>query len=244
MPRMKYLPTIFLIAACGGGGGGGAAVDGANQVDAHVFHDAPPSVPEMITISGTATADDQSTSKPLAGVAIAVFKSTDETTPIGTATSGADGTYSFSIPTSGVVVDGYVKATISGYADNFMYPIAPLLADYTADAHMVTSGNFTLLTEFTGQMATLGFVAAVILDGSNAAVGGATVTSTPASGSYAYSNGGGIPGGTMTDPDGQAYFINVPAGNIDIAANKAGLTFHGHTLKAHPGALTTTLISP
>jgi hypothetical protein len=245
MRRMKYLPTMLLIAACGGGGGGGAAVDGPEQIDAKVFHDAPPSVPEMITISGTASASGLSGSTPLAGVTIGFYKKTDASTAVGTATSGADGTYSMTVATNGVVLDGYIKANISGYADNYLYSTAPLFADYSADANMVSSGDFAGLGFITGQDPNLGFVAAVILDASDALVTGAAIASTPASKQYMYADDNGTPkNGTGTNANGQAYFISMPAGDVEITATKAGITFHPHIVQGHPGALTTTTITP
>ncbi|HEV7559015.1 MAG TPA: hypothetical protein VGO00_26260, partial [Kofleriaceae bacterium] len=183
---------------------------------------------------------------PTAGIKIEFYRVSDATTPVGTATSGADGKFSFSIPTNGEVVNGYLKATISGYVDNYMYSTSPLFADYSADANMVTTGAFAGLGFVTGQMQNLGFVAAVVLDGSDAAVAGAAVSSTPSTGTtYMYSNSSGIPAnGSGTNTDGQAYFINLPAGDVEITATKAGVTFHAHTVQGHPGALTTTTITP
>jgi hypothetical protein len=125
-----------------------------------------------------------------------------------------------------------------------MYSTAPLFADATVDAHMVTTNNFGLLTQFAGQDKTLGFIAAVVLDSSDAVVEGAAISSTPSC-DYKYTGGLGIPSdGTGTASDGQAYFVNVPAGPVEISATKSGITFHSHTLKAHPGAMTTTTIAP
>ncbi len=249
---MKAQLALFLIAACGGGSTSNpdapkSTIDAPTAIDAKIFMDAPPVVNQMITVSGTASASGQTTSTPLAGVVVAFYLSSNQTTPVATMTTAAAGTYSFSIPTSGMVVDGYLKATKSGYADNYLYPAAPLQADFPmADSNLVTTSDFSGLTILTGQQSTNGFIAATVLDASNNPVMGAKVTSTPASGSYAYSDSNGIPTSTTgTNTDGRAFFINVPPGApVSIGATKTGTTFKSHSLTGHPNALTTTIIIP
>jgi hypothetical protein len=236
---MKAHLALGLLAACGGGGGD-------TGVDAKIFLDAPPVVNQMIMISGTASSEGASASAPLADVVIAFYKTGDETTPVAMATSGADGKYAFSIPTSGHVVDGFLKATHATFVDNYIYPTAPLQADYpTADANMIASSDFSGLGILTGQDGAKGFVAVVVLDGSMQPVAGATIASTPASGKYAYSDNNGYPTGTMgTIADGRAFFVNVPSGTTTVTATKSGIAFKSHALVAHPGALTTTFLTP
>jgi hypothetical protein len=48
----------------------------------------------------------------------------------------------------------------------------------------------------------------------------------------------------MTDTDGVAYILNVPAGQVTVSATKTGSTFLSHTIKGWPDDLTTTLITP
>jgi hypothetical protein len=208
--------------------------------------DAPPTVPATIIVSGTASDSGQSTSTPLAGVVVSFFLSSNETTPVATMTTAADGLYSFTITTNGLVVDGFLKASKASFTDNYLYPEAPLQADFPmADSNLVSSSDFSGLTILTGQTTTNGFIAATVLDGSMNPIMGATVTSSPASGKYAYSDSNGIPTSTTsTNTDGRAFFINVPSGEITINAAKTGTTFKSHALKAHPNALTTTILTP
>jgi len=236
---------MVLIAACGGGGGGGNNnnIDAPPSVDAKIFMDAPPNVPATITISGTATEDGESSSTPLAGVALQLLKASDDS-PLGSATSASDGSFSFSVPTNGLVVDAYLKGTMSGYTDNYVYATAPFEADAQIHASMVTSTNFGLLGGVAGQSPSLAFIAVEILDSSSNPVMGATISSDPASGKYNY-NSGGIPTGTTaTASDGQGYFVNVPAGAITVTAEKSGMTFKSHVVKGHVGALTVSTIQP
>jgi hypothetical protein len=248
---MKAQLALILIAACGGGSTSNpdapkSTIDAPGAIDAKIFMDAPPVVNNNITVSGIASASGQTTSTPLAGVVVGFYK-TGNDTAIATMTTTATGAYTFSIPTNGMVVDGYLKATKSGYADNFLYPAAPLQADFPmADSNLVTTSDFSGLTILTGQMSTNGFIAATVLDATGTAVMGAKVTSTPASGSYAYSDSNGIPTSTTgTNTDGRAFFINVPPGApVAISATKTGTAFKSHSLTGHPNALTTTIIIP
>src|SRR5664279_5647240 len=120
---MKTSIALILIAACGGGGGGNTDGGGSADAGGKVFMDAPPPISAtMLKISGTAGASDQHGSTPLAGVVVAFYKSSDETTPLAMQTTDATGAYSFMIPTGGVAVDGFLEATINGYAPNYLSP--------------------------------------------------------------------------------------------------------------------------
>jgi hypothetical protein len=238
----RALAIAFVFGACGGGSGNSNADAGA---DAHVFLDAPPVVPQMITIAGMSTEDGQSSSTPLAGVAISVVKQSDETTPLATATTDAQGKYSVMVPTGGGVVDAYIVATKSGYADNYVYPAAPFQTDtLMANANLITSSNFNLLGIFTGQQTGKGLIVIEILDANMMPVMGATVTSTPAS-TYRYSDSNGTPTSTTaTAADGTAFLINVPPGHVDVSATKAGMVLKTHGIAAHADKFTTTVITP
>ena len=242
---MKTSIALVLIAACGGGGGGSTDGGGSADAGSKVFMDAPPPInATMLKVSGTASASDNNGNTPLAGVVVAFYKSSDETTALAMQTTDATGAYSFMIPTGGTAVDGFVEASISGYATNYLYPEAALTADFAADVSLINSTNFGLLGAVTGQSTAKGFITAVILDASDAVVVGATVTSSPAA-TYKYTASGGIPSGTSgTTADGVGYFINAPVGAITISATKTGTTFQSVTLKAHPNSLTTTTITP
>src|SRR5213075_1134657 len=94
-----------LLAACGGSGG-----------DDGVTPDAPSNVPAMITISGKASKRNPAASD-APGVLVAAYQATDPNTPVAMATSDAMGMYSMVITTNGKPLDGFLKATLSGYVD-------------------------------------------------------------------------------------------------------------------------------
>ena len=200
----------------------------------------------MITIAGTAVEDMQNGSTPLAGVTVGVYKTANETTAVGSAVTDSQGKYTMSIPTGGVVVDGFIRASKSGYVDNYVYPAAPFQSDNPkADAHLITTSNFGFLKLIGGQHAGNGLIIVAILDSNMQPVQGATVTSSPASGAYRYSDSSGTPTATTsTAADGAAFFFDVPPSSVEITATKSGMTFKAHTLVAHAEQFTTTVIAP
>src|SRR5262249_11059715 len=143
---MKILcASVLLVAACGSSNKTTGDGPGSGSADAKVYMDAPASIPAMITISGTASSRDLSgNATPVQGVAVAAYKKTDPTTAVATATTDASGNYSLTVTTGGAPVDGYLKATKSGNTDTYLYPPAPLIADFTM-------GSINMLTPTTYQ---------------------------------------------------------------------------------------------
>jgi len=194
----------------------------------------------MITISGTAASKGLSGSMNESGVVIAAYKNSDENTVVAMTTTDASGNYSLTVPTDGVALDGYLKATKSGFIETYLYPPAPLTADFgSASINMITSGNRDLAYNITGvsQGMDVAFIALIVSDGTNG-IAGATITTDPAT-TYRYNGTNGLPApisgnnaSTSTQADGIAYALNVPPGEITLNATKSGLTFKSHAVKA------------
>ncbi len=241
---MKVLPFVLLIAACGKSPSNPAGADAPAQSDARVFLDAPPNVPAMITIGGTAYDSGNNSSTPLAGVAISLKNRADDST-IASATSDAQGKYSMSVTTGGHVVDAYLLATKTGYVDAASFPAAPFQADEPkADSNLVTTNNFNLLSLYTGQQASNGIIVAELLDASSMPVAGAAVSSSPAAAKYMYSDSSGTPASlNATNTDGTSFLINVGPGPVTINATKSGSTFKSHTVTAKANTFTSTVIT-
>src|SRR6476659_4223064 len=107
--RSVLLGMVFL-AACGGGGGDDTSVD------------APPSAPAMITVSGHATKrEGANAATDAAGVMIAAYATSDPNTVVAMATTDATGNYSMVITTNGKALNGYLKATLAGHLDTYLY---------------------------------------------------------------------------------------------------------------------------
>src|SRR3954470_13449395 len=128
--RMRILPIlpILLAGACGGSSGndnpgGGGGVDAAGSGSGMA-----------IKISGTAKLQGVGTSTELAGVVVAAYANSDESTAVAMATTDAHGNYTLMVP-AGVPLDGFLKATKvkdgnTTYVDTYLYPQAPLSADF------------------------------------------------------------------------------------------------------------------
>lgn len=243
---MKTLAFVLLLAACGGSNSpaGGGADAPVVQMDGRVFMDAPPSVPAMITIAGTATDSSQNSTTPLMGAAITLKNRTDDTT-LGTATSDAQGKYSMMVTTGGHVVDAYILATKTGYIDAMAFPAKPFEADtMTADSNLITTGNYNLLGVYTGQQSSNGIIVIEVLDASGTPVKGAAAKCTPMSGSILYSGSNGIPAsGTATNTDGTAFLVNVPPGAAALDVTMTGATFKDHSVIAKANTFTSTVVT-
>jgi hypothetical protein len=231
---MKTIPAFLVVAAAACGGGTTKTVDA-------------PNVPATINISGVASERSLSGTTPVAGAVVAAYSNSAPSTVVVMTMTDTAGMYTLAIPTMGKPVDGFVKATKTGYMDTYLYAPAPLTADFaSASINMLTPSNFGLLSGTlcaANQSATMGTVAVEVVDTANATVGGATVSSSPAASKACYDQGG-IPNksATMTDTDGVALLFNV-TGSVSLSATKSGATFKMHTVNAVAGAFTTTLIT-
>ncbi|MDQ3366284.1 MAG: hypothetical protein M3680_12735 [Myxococcota bacterium] len=246
-----YLPFLLLgCFACGGDDGGNtsgadASTDSSGTTDAGVDG---PVAPAMITLTGTATARSAGGAAPVADAVIAAYRDADEATPIAMTTTSATGTFTLTVPTGGVALDGFLKATKAGFVVSYLYAPAPIATDTTMlPMNMLTTGNYGTVYALAGvgEEDAKGTIAVVVTDAANMPVAGATVSSTPAA-TYKYNGANGLPSSsaTATAADGVAYMMNAPLGAVTVTAAKAGSTFAANGVKAFDGALTTTLIVP
>jgi hypothetical protein len=204
----------------------------------------PTTAPATITVTGTVT---QGVISPAAGgdAAVTAYR-TGNATPLATTTTAANGTFTLTISTGGTPVDGYLQITKTGYITTFAYPPAPLAANATESAIIVTTTEFGGLSQAAGvtQDPTKGFIALVVENCDGAAIAGATVSSTPA-GTYKY-NADGLPSSTatVTAADGIAYIFNVTAGDAVVSANGGGHTLRSHTVAANTTGIVLTAVTP
>jgi len=229
---MHKLPfaLLGLLIACGG--------DSKKMPDA-------PTAPAMITIKGTTKDANPLQPKVLGNVPVAAFKASDDSM-VAMTTSDAQGNYTLTITTNGVALDGYLKATNTGYLDTYLYPPKPVSADIpSAPMNMVTQQIVDLLSGTVcrkAQDTAKGLIGVMVIDTAGMPVAGAMVASSPAADKYCYDKGTSPDStATMTDTDGIAYMINV-TGDTTVSAT-GGATFMSHSVKARAGTLTTTQIS-
>jgi hypothetical protein len=238
MTRFACVLLLTSVVGCGDDGGNSQPADAAPNVPAHIM------------VSGTAQSKGVS-SAPLAGVAISAYQNADETTPVATATTDQAGAYSLDITTNGKPLDGYIKATISGYLDVYLYAPAAIVADYAgASMNLVTEDTLELLSktfcghEVSNVNAAVGVVGVEAVDGTGTAVAGATFSGNPAPAAYCYDAANGLPStmSTSTAVDGVGYMLDI-SGDVTVTAMKTGVTFGSHKINVRKGALTTTLVA-
>lgn len=237
---VTFLLPALLVAACG--------KDNGSNPDTGPYaclgDPLPTTAPATITVTGTVT---QGVISPAASADAAVTAyRTGNTTPLATTTTAANGTFSLTISTGGTPVDGYLQIAKSGYITTFAYPPAPLAANATESAIIVTSTEFNGLSQSAGvtQDGAKGFIAVVVENCDGAPISGATVTTNPA-GTYRY-NAGGFPSSsaTSTATDGIAYVFNVGPGDVVVQAQGGGHTLRAHTVAAGTGGIVLTAITP
>jgi hypothetical protein len=241
MKNLTFLALASLtLGACGddGGGGGGNA-------------DAAPDVSSSLTISGIASEITASGRTPQAGVAVSVYKTSDDSM-LGMATTDSAGAYSITVQTNGAPVDGYLKATFAGLKDTYLYPPGPLSSDFSGvTTLMLKQSTQNLANSLAGAAApdpAKGWIALLVLDGPTtgaAGVPGATISTSPA-GEVHYNGSAGVPQAQAmsTQADGIAYAMNVPAGQVMVSASKSGINFKSHSIKARADKVTLTLVTP
>lgn len=236
MKRFACVLLLTSVVGCGGGGGNTTPPDAAPVVPAHIM------------VGGTAKSVGASGTTPLAGVAIAAYQNADEATVVASATTDQSGNYTLDITTNGKALDGYIKATISGYLDVYLYAPAPLVADYpSASMNLITEQTLELLSgSFCNHAITnaMGVVGLEAVDGAGAVVAGAAFAGTPAPAAYCYNGASGLPdrNATVTAADGVGYMLNV-SGSVTVTATKSGVTFGSHVINVRVGSLTTTQVA-
>src|SRR5262245_46175531 len=103
---MRIIPTALVCISFVGCGG-----DDGSSVDA-------PTVPAMITVTGTATKrQGAGAPTPAADVLVGAYRNGNDATPVVTAMTDASGNYTLVIQTNGQALDGYIKGTLATFLD-------------------------------------------------------------------------------------------------------------------------------
>ncbi len=233
--------TLLGLAACGDDGGGGGGADASIDVV----------VSTNITISGVASEIGIGGRTPRAGVAVTVFKVSDDSM-IATTTTDAQGAFSLTAPSNGSPVNGYLMATKTGLKDTYLYPPGPLSMDYAGVTVLMLTPQTQMQANSIGGASapdtTKGWIGVLVVDGQLATSTpsmGAKLTASPM-GEIHYNSSSGLPQAQAmsTATDGIGYVMNVPAGEVTVGATKTGTTFKSHAIKARADKITLTLVTP
>ena len=260
---MKHLVWLLALAACGSNKSGNHNADAqagsGSDSGSNTHHDAAADsrsvdaepAPPMITISGTAqTLGATGGTTPATGVVVGAYARSNPNTAVQTATTDGSGNFTMTVSTGGVALDGFLKATDSGYLDTYVWPPAPLAANFSgASVNFINSfdesiATGTLCQVSGGQKSSDALIALEVHDGSGNTIGGVAVAANPAAAKVCYDGSNGLPSAspTTTGSDGVALLINVPAGNTTLSATKTGATYGSHVVNGIAGAFTTTII--
>ena len=207
----------------------------------------PATAATVVSVSGTVTEITLGGPAGVPGATLEAFR-TGDTSPLATTTTAADGSYTISVTTGGVPLDGYLRVDKASYDTTYLYPSAPLVASF-AGAKIVLLNPFELSVLANAAGITLsstnGLVVLTVVDCTGKVLAGATVSSNPAAGATRY-NSGGEPqsSASATDVDGLAYLLNLPAGNVAVQGSSGSHTLRSHTLNARAGAITQTILAP
>jgi len=211
-------------------------------VDAHVE--------PMLVVSGAVTRRDgfPPVTNPFPGVMVEAYTHDSDATPVASVIADDQGQFLLQIPSNGEALDGYLKATITGYVDTYLYPSKPITSDLSTSLNLLTPAQVDLLSGVlcaSAQEATNGLVAVLVADANKTPVAGATISTSPTAPKYCYDSGGyANKTATATDPDGLSFAINVAAGEVTVSAEASDMTFVSHKLTARAGTFTTTVIQP
>ncbi len=252
---------IALLGACGGG----ESTDTTDQPepDAAPIIDATPPTPDApaycagftlpataenpVAVSGGVYTLSLNGAEPIGDADVQVYDETD-TSLVGT-TSDVNGDFALDVVTNGVPVHGYIESIATGFITTRVFPPTPLATVQSNVAVLMLSPenfdflNGTFLQETVDPAA--GWVGVAVLDAGGQGIAGATVSSFPAAGAVHY-NQGGIPnsGATVTDADGVAYLVNVPAGEVTVTASAGAVELRPVTFDVEPGLISTTAMAP
>lgn len=216
---------VALVAACGKSSTGPGNT-GPYACDGQAF---PTTATSTITVTGTVA---EFGSSGVVGARVDAFK-TGTAGSIDSATTDAQGNFTLTIPTGGVPLDGYIKASKTGYVDTYAYPSAPLPANASITLTVVTPSEFNLLAASMSVTPTAGDGALAIrpVDCTGAVVTGATVGTSPASTPY-------------SDGSGDFFEFNLAPGSVTVSASYQSHTFHSHPVVAFADAVTITIVAP
>jgi hypothetical protein len=258
--RLALVPMLA-VSACGDDGGADvdgsvsvtdAAPDAPTAADARPIIDAmPPAdarpaalgclgdpipnpVADTVTVSGQTVSITAQGQQALAGVEVQAYDDADEAITDAIDTSDAQGAWSITADVGNEPLDAYVRGTLAGYLDTYLFPPTPLFEDLTgASIIMLDSGALALLG-FLGlsQDNDKGVLLVAVLDCDGNPVEGASVTTTPPAGQTAYlDNGQPSTSATATDSSGAAMLFNVPAGDVEVNATVMGMSLRAHTVR-------------
>jgi hypothetical protein len=222
---------------------GDALVEAAVDPFACLGAPLPTTAPATLQIGGLVAGVDTT---PIDAVAVEAFIGTS-TAASATATSAANGTFTVTLATSGTPLDGFLRATKTGFIDSFFYPPTPVAANTSQAAILLaTTQTFAALTALAQVTPdpTAGTLVVDVLDCLGHPVSGAAITVLPAGTIRYLQNMTPSTTATSTDATGLAAAFNVSAGAVMVGASVGGRTLRQHMLNVRADVVTITSVVP
>lgn len=205
----------------------------------------PKTAPAQVTIGGIV--GDPFSNTGVAGARLEALRQSDDVA-IGTAETGADGSYTAILPTGGVALPVYARVTEASHVTTLDYPPGPLTQDNPDfGIVMVTPEELELVAALSG--ATLdpeaGVVAVIFVDCAFTPLAGVSVTFDPPPGTLVYLEGS-LPSATATrtDASGGVFGLNQPPGRVTVTGTIGNVTIAPSAMKVEKGTLTAAMAAP
>jgi len=164
------------------------------------------------------------------------------------ATTGDLGIFRLDFMTQGTPLDLHLVITKTGQLDTFWYPPAPFAGPYNTnglDSFTASELDFLLPSADVTRDNTKSIVIVIVVDCARTRVSGATIATTPAAGAMRYWASGSLSTtATATSTAGEAFFLNMPPGDVMVSAAWNGSVLRSHHVTAVAGAVTEALVGP
>jgi hypothetical protein len=214
----------------------------------------PGTAPDPLTLSGTASTVNllfQASKAP--GAVIQAYKGATATGAA--ATADANGAFSISIASGGMPVAAYLKGTLAGNEDFYLFPPAPVSTPlqnapvgFLSASTLATVRNLAFNNSPpTVDATTVGTLILYIVDCNGAAVAGATVTATengaPVGTKTLYFDNLNF-NATQTTAKGLVVIFDVPPGTLTINSKVGTMDLRTNVVTVHAASVHAAQISP
>jgi hypothetical protein len=248
--RTAALSLGFLLAAgCGSSGGGGAdaGTDAATVDLGCLGAPLPTTAPATLNLGGKVVTTSLTGTSPVPGASVSLYAS-DGGVALATATSTANGLFSFQAASGGAPIDGYLHVTSGNYVEVYWYPSAPLAADTsTIQVAMLLPSTLNFLSSVSGATQPLGagMGGMDIVDCAGVPLAGAVMTSVPVAGNTTYViNQSPLSSATSTDASGSLFLFDLAAGQVTLGATLGAHTLRSHAVTVRPDVVTESSVQP
>lgn len=206
---------------------------------------------DPVNVTGSAQTINLNGASPVEGATVEVRAFADpDGTPLGTATSEANGDYAIQLVTGAAPIDGFLHATADGLLPTEIWPPSPLVEDAAPPALMFDMMTLGLLAQFTGQSQDLdnnGIAVVLLVDCDQTPIEGAVLVPPADVGGVVYAGPDGLPDTSRdtTSTAGAVFVFDVPPGDdVVFDAEVMGMSLRDNHVRIVAGTVTALAIEP